>query len=141
MRAERPLIAVTMGDPAGIGPELCLRLLADEGMRDECVPVVFGDATVLARCARECGLPAPADILRKEEWAERAAGLRAPAVLDLGHAMADDLVPGTVSGDNGRAAYEFIQAAIDAALAGEVAAVATAPINKEALRLAGISYP
>jgi 4-hydroxythreonine-4-phosphate dehydrogenase len=55
--------------------------------------------------------------------------------------MADDLMPATVSAGSGRAAYDFIQAAIDAALAGEVAAVATAPINKAALRLAGISYP
>ena len=50
-----PRIAITMGDPAGVGPEVCLRLLAHEPTLSRCVPIIFGDAEVLARAARHCG--------------------------------------------------------------------------------------
>ena len=52
---SKPRIAVTMGDPAGIGPEICLDLLADSSMADRCVPIVFGDAEVLRLCAGQAG--------------------------------------------------------------------------------------
>jgi len=57
----RPRIAVTMGDPAGVGPELCLRLLADVSIARECVPIVFGDAGILRRVAAVTKLPLEAD--------------------------------------------------------------------------------
>jgi 4-hydroxythreonine-4-phosphate dehydrogenase len=50
---KRPLIAITMGDPAGVGPEICLRLLANATILECCIPVIFGDAAVLERCARQ----------------------------------------------------------------------------------------
>ena len=51
-----PVVAITMGDPAGVGPELCLRALAEPTVLDECVPVVFGDADLLGRVAAVCDL-------------------------------------------------------------------------------------
>ena len=51
----RPRIAITMGDPAGIGPEICLRLLSHEPTLSRCVPIVFGDANVLERAVEHCG--------------------------------------------------------------------------------------
>jgi 4-hydroxythreonine-4-phosphate dehydrogenase len=110
-----------MGDPAGVGPELCLRALAESEFGNVCV---FGDAEVLRRCAAQTGLPVPEGDVR-----------------DLRLIGADDFTPGCANAATGRASYGYIQAAIDAALAGEVAAVTTGPINKEAIRAAGVNFP
>lgn len=120
-----PPIAVTMGDPAGVGPEICLRLLANASVREFASPVVFGDLAVLRRCAERTGLPAP----------------EPSSVRDL--TLFDDagFEPGVVSAKTGAAGYGYVINSIEAALAGEVAAVATAPLHKEALRAAGVPYP
>ncbi len=122
---QKPLIAVTMGDPAGVGPEVCLQLLANAEIREIATPMVFGDLAILRRCAEQTGLPAP-----EPSW-----------VRDL--TLFDDtgFTPGVVSARTGAAGYGYVLASIEAALSGEVAAVATAPLNKEALRAAGVSYP
>lgn len=143
MRAHmsKPLIAVTMGDPAGVGPEVCLQLLANEAVREFATPVIFGDARLLARCARQTNLPAPKRIISEIEWAEKCGSIDEPAVLDLFGFDAEDFTPGTVSAKTGAAGYRYVEKSIAAALAKQVAAVATAPLNKEALRAAGIQYP
>jgi 4-hydroxythreonine-4-phosphate dehydrogenase len=120
-----PRIAITMGDPAGVGPELCLRLLADERVRGYCTPVVFGDAALLRRVARHLGWPAPRDA----------------DVRDFGAIDAESVRPGTVSAACGAAAFRYITSAIDEALAGNVDAIATAPVHKEALHAAGVPFP
>ena len=137
----KPLIAITMGDPAGVGPEICLQLLAHEAVRAFATPVVFGDARLLARCARQTGLPAPRRIISEIDWEQTGATLEEPAVLDLFGFDAADFTPGVVSARTGAAAYRYVEKSIEAALARQVAAVATAPLNKEALRAAGISFP
>jgi 4-hydroxythreonine-4-phosphate dehydrogenase len=138
---SKPLIAITMGDPAGVGPEVCLQLLANEAVREFATPVIFGDARLLNRCARQTGLPAPKRILSEIEWAEKCSTLDEPAVLDLFGFDAEDFSPGIVSAKTGAAGYHYVIRSIEAALAKQVAAVATAPLNKEALRAAGILYP
>ena len=139
MTAERrPGIAISMGDPAGVGPELCLRALADASLRRVCVPIVFGDAGVLARVAEACGLPGPVRVLTD---AADVAACDDPAVYDLGAIAAGAVRPGMVDAATGAAAYCYIEAAIEAALAGRVAALCTAPIHKEALRAAGVPFP
>ena len=130
-----------MGDPAGVGPEVCLQLLANEEVRDFATPVVFGDARLLNRCARLTGLPAPRRILSEIDWAETCAALDQRAVLDVFGFDAEGFVPGTVSAATGAAGYRYVEKSIQAALSGQVAAVATAPLNKEALHAAGITYP
>jgi 4-hydroxythreonine-4-phosphate dehydrogenase len=137
----KPIIAVTMGDPAGVGPEICLQLLANEEVRAIATPVVFGDARLLARCARQTGLPAPKRLLSEIDWAEKCGSIDEPAVLDLFGFDAEDFIPGTVSAKTGAAGYRYVEKSIQAALAKQVAAVATAPLNKEALHAAGITYP
>ena len=138
-------IAVTMGDPAGIGPEVCLQLLADQAsaLREDvtAVPIVFGDAGLLHRVARSCGLPSPERVLSPEAWTMLWREIDGPAVVDLGLIDATCVEPGRISAETGRAAYGCIEAAIAAATAGQVAAITTAPIHKEALHLAGIPYP
>ena len=130
-----------MGDPAGVGPEICLQLLANPDISAHATPVIFGDARLLARCARHTGLPAPRRIISELDWAEACTTLTEPCVLDLFGFDMDGFQPGVVSAHTGAAGYRFVQKSIQAALAGQVAAVATAPLNKEALHAAGISYP
>ena len=132
-----PRIAITMGDPAGVGPEICLRALASREAAEVCIPIVFGDAAILARCAEATGLPAPQRVLRREEL----RGADSPAVLDLGVLSPDAFQPGVLSREAGRAGFLYVEASIEAALAGEIDAVATGPLNKEAMSLAGYSYP
>src|SRR5260221_1762606 len=137
----RAVIAVTMGDPAGIGPEVCLHLLADARVREFCVPVIFGDVGVLERVAKATGLAVPPHVVSEDDWRIAKSALQNPAVLDLKAIDASSVKPGVVSAATGRAAYSYIEKSIDAALAGEVAAVVTGPIHKEALRAAGVDFP
>ncbi|MGV3532473.1 MAG: 4-hydroxythreonine-4-phosphate dehydrogenase PdxA [Chthoniobacteraceae bacterium] len=134
-----PKIAVTMGDPAGVGPEICLRLLSDPAVAQEAIPVIFGDAEVLRRAADATGLPAPKRVLPASEWP--LADLAEPAVVDFRALEIEGFQPGVINAATGAAAYAYVEAAITAAIAGEVAAVTTAPLNKEALALAGIHFP
>jgi len=130
-----------MGDPAGVGPEVCLRAVAEPEVRAACVPVIFGDAGVLARAATACGLAGPPAAIGPDAWAAAPSDLSVPAVVDMGAIDAAAVVPGAIDPACGRAAAAYIDAAIAAALAGQAAAVATAPIHKEALRLGGCPHP
>ena len=134
----KPIIAITMGDPAGVGPEVCLHALNHPEICGECTPVVFGDAAILARVATATGQALNALTVKR---VEDLVDLVHPAVVDLGDGSGGTVVPGTISDQTGRASFLYINAAIDAALAGRVAAVTTAPINKEALHRAGVRYP
>ena len=138
---SHPRIAVTMGDPAGIGPELCLRLLDEPSVLQHCTPIIFGDAGVLRRVARHRGMPEPKQVIRLEQWNSACRELDGPAVLDLEAIAADTVRPGTVDAASGSASYEYIELAITAALASQVDAVTTGPIHKEAFHAAGLGYP
>ncbi len=95
----RPRVAITMGDPAGIGPEIARKAAADADVLDVCEPILYGPE------------------------------------------HPESFAPGVLSAEAGRAAYDAIVRAVDAALAGRVDAIATAPVNKEAFRLAGLPWP
>jgi 4-phospho-D-threonate 3-dehydrogenase / 4-phospho-D-erythronate 3-dehydrogenase len=136
-----PRIAVTMGDPAGVGPEICLHLLSSAAVREICTVVIFGDAMVLTRCAQVTGLAAPETIVRESEWRSTDGPAGRPVVLDLPAFDADHFQPGIVSKATGAAGFYYVEKGIEAALAGQVAAVVTAPLNKEALRAAGVPFP
>lgn len=137
----KPRIAVTMGDPAGVGPEVCLHLLKHERIAEACSPVVFGDAAVLKRVAENTGIPFRATVLTRTDWTTAARTHEGSAVLDLQQIDAASVVPGQLSAACGEAAYQYVIAAIEAGLAGEVAGISTAPLNKEAMHLAGHNYP
>jgi 4-phospho-D-threonate 3-dehydrogenase / 4-phospho-D-erythronate 3-dehydrogenase len=141
MSRALPKIAVTMGDPAGVGPEVCLHLLRHAPVIAACVPVVFGDAGILRRVAEVVGVPFTARTVTREEFDAGWAKLEGPAVVDLGNVNGTPFVHGRISAQGGEAAYQYIIAAIEAGLAGKVAAVTTGPINKEALHAAGHHYP
>jgi 4-hydroxythreonine-4-phosphate dehydrogenase len=136
-----PRIAVTMGDPAGVGPELSLRMLAAEQLRSWCIPLIFGDAGVLNRVAKHLGWPEVTAIIPDDLWPEYAEAIDAPCVVDQQAIAAEAVSPGEVSAECGRAAYEYFTTAIGEAKAGRVDAIATAPINKESLHAAGFPFP
>lgn len=133
----KPKIAITMGDPAGVGPEICLDLLANEAVAAFCTPVVFGDRAVLELCSVRTGKPLSAPVVSREEL----ASFESPAILDIASLPLEGFRPGEISPMTGKAGYDYIVAAIDLALEGAVDGVATAPINKEALRSAGYPQP
>lgn len=132
-----------MGDPAGVGPELCVRALSNPDVLRLCQPVVFGSLDVLKRVSAVINLPLPAEFqttraergLRNTKWGS------APVVVNCPAPEADSIEPGKVSAECGAAGFAFIKTAIEAAMTGQIAGVATAPIHKEALRLAGVQYP
>ena len=130
-----------MGDPAGIGPELCLRLLANAATAKICTPIVFGNAALLARVANHCDLPMPEVVIRSSDGMEAIGQIDQAAVFDCTSDDADSIQPGTVSATTGSQSFDYVTRSIDAALAGHVAGVVTAPINKEAWQAAGIAYP
>ena len=130
-----PKIAVTTGDPAGIGPEVCLHLLQNEGIAAQCVPIIFGDKVVLEQAADQCGLPKPQKYIAGLSEADGSC------VLDLSAIGLDEFETGGINAATGRAGYHYVENSIEAALSGQVAAVTTGPLNKEALRAAEIPFP
>jgi 4-hydroxythreonine-4-phosphate dehydrogenase len=135
-----PRIGVTCGDPAGIGPELILRLLVEPSVLERCVPVVFADAGVLARVAAACALPEPGHVLPLAAW-KAAPSSEAPLVVDCAALDATAVRPGRVDAACGRASYVYIEECTWAVMAGWLDAVATGPIHKEAIHLAGVPFP
>jgi 4-hydroxythreonine-4-phosphate dehydrogenase len=130
-----PRIAVTMGDPAGVGPELALRLLQNAEIAAELTPIVFGDAGVLARVARHLGWDFNSPVV------DRLEDVAGPCVLDLRVVPAEDVVPCQAAANTGHAAFVYLERAIAAGLAGQVDGICTGPLNKAALHAAGHHYP
>ncbi len=120
---RRPRIAITVGDVAGVGPELAMRCAALPEVTARCLPILLGPAKVLCRIADRLGVPFPAE------------------VMDVGSLDAAAVEPGHFNAATGRASFQAVSQAIDAALAGELDAIVTGPIQKEAWHLAGIEYP
>jgi 4-hydroxythreonine-4-phosphate dehydrogenase len=143
MPAQLPRVALTLGDPAGIGPELVLRALLTPAVRAVCVPVVYGNQSLLRRVAAATGVmwPPPSLVIRSPAEAALHPDGGAAVLLDFPDPEAAVLQPGRVQAACGRLAHTWILAAARDALAGRVAAVVTAPINKEALHVAGIRHP
>jgi 4-hydroxythreonine-4-phosphate dehydrogenase len=132
-----PRIGITMGDPAGIGPEVVLKAVAEEEIRRACIPVIIGDAQLLAHTARTLDLQSGYDIVRADEpFPEHFE----PVIYHLGN-ISGFVEPGIESGAAGKAAGGYIEAAVELCAAGSIDAVATAPINKRALFLGGYSFP
>ncbi len=127
-----------MGDPSGIGPEVVLKAVAEEEIARCCVPVIIGDAQLLAHTARTLDLQSGYDIVRKGERIPEQ--LSEPVIYHLDN-ISGFIEPGIESGAAGRAAAGYIEAAVELCAAGSVDAIATAPINKRALFLAGYSFP
>ena len=135
-----PRLGVTLGDPAGIGPELVLRLLADEEARSGVRLVIYGSAAIMRQVARRMGIswPKGLEIVPAGDSVILPTGT-SPVLVDTPSAGAVE--PGRVSASNGRLACDWIAAATRDALRGTVDAIVTAPICKAAVHAAGVDFP
>lgn len=132
-----PRLALTMGDVAGIGPEIIVRALATGRLHAFCQLLVVGHPQILEQTARQLGVALPVvSVQSPNDSVTEGIPCWNPA---------DDAVltitTGQIQAAAGRAAYEYLVAATRAALAGQIDAICTAPLHKEALRLAGLDFP
>jgi 4-hydroxythreonine-4-phosphate dehydrogenase len=140
MTERRPRVAVTMGDPAGIGPEIvarCLFARARAGTNDA-TAFVIGDAAKVSQALQQLNLPGTVRRIASPDEARDDAGQIQVLQVDE---LPADLQTGRVDARAGRASFAYVSRAIDLALAGEIEAMVTAPIHKEAWHAAGVTYP
>lgn len=134
---RKPVIGITMGDPAGVGPEIVVRALAGRKVRSLCRPVVFGDPSLLSRAATLVGSSLTFhSVSRAGEDSPRGT----IPVVPVGP-LRSPLRPGRPAAAGGRISVAAVEKATAAALGGEVDAIVTAPISKDAIRRAGSPYP
>jgi len=119
---SKPRIAIAMGDPAGIGPEIAIKASLNREVRDICDPVIVGDYEVLARYAHTLRKSSPEN------------------VVDLGAINVNFLTPGESDASCGRAILEYAGKAVDMALAGEADAVVACPQTQSSIKSAGIDF-
>ena len=134
----KPLVAIPLGDPAGIGPEIVAKSLARKETFDVARCVVVGDKNVMEQAVEIVKVPMKIHVIEEPEqgiYEEDIINL-----IDMKNVDMKELKLGEVSGMCGKAAYEFIEKSIELANARKVDAVATTPINKEALRAGGINF-
>jgi len=135
---DRPIVAITMGDAAGIGPEIIIKALSHRSICDCCRPLVVGDISVMERAGAMLGLSL--EFRAVAEPTEACFVLPTLDVLDLHNVDWNQVQPGTVCAEAGRAAVEYVVRATKLALADEAQAIATAPLNKEATQLGGCRF-
>ena len=140
---DKPVIGITMGDPAGIGAEIIVKALSEKEFYRICLPLVIGEAGSLKRAAdlvKDTGGPGLS--LHCISAVEEASGEYGTIdLLNLNNIEADSVTYGCVDEICGRASIEYIEKAIKLALKREIQAMVTAPIHKEAVNRAGLPYP
>ncbi|MGV3483182.1 MAG: 4-hydroxythreonine-4-phosphate dehydrogenase PdxA [Planctomycetaceae bacterium] len=130
-------IGLTIGDPAGIGPELALRVAADWPDSSQALLVLIGDHALLMRVGQAIGLACPPPITERQLAEHR----RGAAVLSVGALRADEVTPGHWTADTGKHSYQWVRFAIEAATRRSIDGMVTGPIQKEAWHAAGIEFP
>ncbi|MDQ0339671.1 4-hydroxythreonine-4-phosphate dehydrogenase [Caldalkalibacillus uzonensis] len=134
----KPVIGITMGDAAGIGPEIIVKALKDVSIYEQCQPVVIGDAKILERANQITNSGLTIRPISNLQEAACRYGTIDCIDLDL---LPPDLPFGKVSAAAGDAAFQYVSHAIELAKKGEIQAICTAPLNKEALHKGGHMYP
>lgn len=134
----KPILAITMGDPAGIGPEITVRALHHPETYEKCRPLVVGDASIMRKAIELLDFDDKVNAIDKVSDALFEYGTI--DVLDLHCIDLDKFEFGKVQSQCGNAAFQYIRKAIDLAMSNEVDGTVTAPLNKEALNLAGHHY-
>lgn len=137
---KKPVIAITMGDPTGIGPEIVSRALADRDITDICTPIVLGDHATMVRAIASTGVDLP--IVPYGGPDDRNPSDSSVCRLKSITALAErDRIIGNPTPRSGDAMFLYIDEAVRMALFGDVDAIVTAPINKDAMNRAGHHYP
>ncbi|MXV15210.1 4-hydroxythreonine-4-phosphate dehydrogenase PdxA [Hufsiella ginkgonis] len=131
----KPIVAVTMGDPAGIGPEIAVKALLQDNVTSICRPILIGDAATLNDIIKRLALKATVNAVNNVSDARFEPGVI--DVFDLENVDLETLHFGEISAMAGAASFESVKKAIDLALAGEADATVTGPINKKSVNEAG----
>ena len=134
----KSLIAVPIGDPAGVGPEIVAKSVASKEVFNAADCIVVGDKTVMENAVRIAGEDLTVHVINGPEEGDFREGVL--NLIDLGNVDMGNFEFGRVNGMCGKAAYEYIAKSIELANEGKVDAVATTPINKESLRAGGINF-
>jgi 4-hydroxythreonine-4-phosphate dehydrogenase len=132
---QKPIIGITMGDPASIGPEIAIKALLNESIHAICRPLLVGDAGVFNDIVQRLKLPATINAISKVQDAAFKPGT--VDVFDLKNVDMSKLVFGEISAMAGNASFEAVKKVIDLAMAGEIDATVTGPINKKSINEAG----
>jgi 4-hydroxythreonine-4-phosphate dehydrogenase len=138
MNSDRPLLAITMGDPSGIGPEVVVKALQNASVYAQCKPLVIGDLRILSRAQAVLGDAQAITIVDDPRQGHYEPG--SLNLLDLNNADPAACPWGEVRAASGAAAVDFVFRACDLAMSGAVDGVVTAPLNKAAMQLAGYDY-
>lgn len=125
---NKPTLAITIGDPAGIGPEITVKALNHQEIREKAFYKVYGSLSLLQEACSLCHIPLS---LFESHHIQ---------IVDIPTLSPGDVVKGRVNGDCGKAAYNYIEAAIQDTMAGKADAVVTAPINKESLKAGKVNF-
>ncbi|KIL42745.1 4-hydroxythreonine-4-phosphate dehydrogenase [Jeotgalibacillus alimentarius] len=137
--SNKPIIGITMGDGAGVGPEVIVKSLQHKHLYEEAYPIVIGDASRLEKAAEAIGISTTVKrISEQDSLTNTQYGDIHCLDLDL---LSADLPFGEVSAEAGNAAFQYLKKAIELANEGLIDAICTAPLNKEALHKGGHQYP
>ncbi|MED4955529.1 4-hydroxythreonine-4-phosphate dehydrogenase PdxA [Paenibacillus sp. FSL R5-0527] len=134
----KPIIGITMGDAAGVGPEIIVKALGHREVYEQCRPVVLGDAKIMNRALSVTG----SDLVLGSVHSIQECRFE-PGTIDCldQNLLPEDLPFGQLSAAAGDAAFQFLKRSVELAKAGEIQAICTAPLNKEALHMGGHRYP
>ncbi|MCC8194154.1 MAG: 4-hydroxythreonine-4-phosphate dehydrogenase PdxA, partial [Deltaproteobacteria bacterium] len=136
MTTHRKKLGITMGDPAGIGPEIIVKALREKHLYDLCIPVVLADPACMRRAIDDIvKTPMALNVISSTEEAKGEPGIM--DVLPVTPSPLDGISLGKVDARCGDAAFRSVEAAIRLAMSGELDGTVTAPLNKEAMNLAG----
>lgn len=134
----KPMIGIPLGDPCGIGPEIVVKALWDPNIYNVCKPVVIGNSKVISQALDFCGLTMNINTISSPYEGKYIHGTI--DLIDLNNIEIKNLKPGTIQPMSGQAAFDYIKKSVELALEGKIHAIATPPINKEALKAAGVNY-
>ncbi len=135
---KKPLIAIPGGDPAGVGPEIIVKALADKKVQETCDAIVIGDLGIFENAVKITGAGLTVNTVEDPDEGDYSAGVL--NLIDLSDIDPDKFEFGKVQAMCGQAAYDYIAKSIELAMDRKADAVATPPINKEALHAAGVNY-
>src|SRR5690606_37704506 len=135
---HKPVIGITMGDPASIGPEIAIKALLDQDIHSICKPLLIGDAKVFQHIAELLNIDV--EINAVSDVAQAIFDFGKIDVFDLQNANLDEIKFGEVSAEAGKASFEAVKKVIDLALDGKLDATVTGPINKKSINEAGFHF-
>jgi 4-hydroxythreonine-4-phosphate dehydrogenase len=137
-KSSKPIVGITLGDPAGVGPEISIKTFLEDSVFEFCKPLLIGDLRILREISRQLGVNVKFRSVNSPCEIRGERGL--VELIDMENVDLEKLMLGRASAESGRASIEYVEKAVEYALKGEIDAMATSPINKKAINMAGSKY-